>query len=72
MSKKDQRETITSSGCRAPLRGEARLALEEAVLRPRQAQILAQGLALIFPAEDAAALELGHHALHHIVEPAGR
>ncbi len=44
---------------------------EEPVLRPRQAEVLAQGLALVFAPEDAAALQLRHHAIGEILEPAG-
>ena len=47
-----------------------RLTLKEPVLRPRQAEIFAQGPALILGAEDAAALQLGHHLVDEIVEPA--
>ena len=42
---------------------------EEAVLRPRQAEVLAQRLALVFAAEHAAALQLRHHAFDEVVEP---
>src|SRR5262244_1960461 len=53
-------------------RPRLRLLREEAVLRPRQPEILAQGPALIFPPEDAAALELRHHAQDDVVEPLGQ
>src|SRR5215813_3126050 len=49
-----------------------RSVLEETVLRPRQAEVLAQGLALVLAAEDAAALQLGHHPVDEIIEPAGQ
>src|SRR5262245_44088526 len=44
--------------------------LEEAVPRPRQAEILAQRLAGVLAPEDAAALQLRHHAIDEVVEPA--
>ena len=49
--------------------GPARLSPEEAVLRARQAEILAQGRAFVFAAEEAAALQLRHDPVDEIVEP---
>src|SRR5262249_3101035 len=43
--------------------------LEEPVARARQAEILAQGLALVVAAEDAAPLQLWHHLVDKVVEP---
>ncbi len=48
------------------------LRLEKPVLRPRQAEIFAQRLALVFAAEDAAPLQFRHHAIDEVVEPAGQ
>src|SRR5262245_15800169 len=55
----------------APSRTRTRspLILEEAVLRPRQAQIFAQRRAFIFAAVDAAPLQLRYHLVDEIVEP---
>ena len=44
---------------------------EEAILRTRQAEVLAQGLALVFAPEDATALEFGHDAIDEVVETGG-
>src|SRR5690349_14313408 len=44
--------------------------LEEAVLRARQAEVLAQRPAFVLAAEEAAALQLRHHAVDEIVETA--
>src|SRR5882672_6330334 len=43
---------------------------EEPVLGPRQAEVFAQGLALVLGAVDAAALQLGHDQIDEVVEPA--
>src|SRR6185503_3640858 len=43
---------------------------EEAIVRARQAEVLAQGPALVLGAEDAAALQLGHDLVDEVVEPA--
>src|SRR5450755_1060286 len=43
---------------------------EEAVRGSLQAQVFAEGLALILAAEDAAALQLGHDQIHKLIEPA--
>src|ERR1700722_10736900 len=43
---------------------------EEAILRPRKAEVFAQRLALVLGAEDAAPLQLGHDLVHEIVEAA--
>ena len=67
--------------CRAPRRRNAEVATmmptdraqpfrKEAVLRPRQAEIFAQGLALVLAAEQAAPLQLGHDQVDEVVEPA--
>src|SRR5712671_808157 len=53
-------------------RSDASLLLEKPVCRPRQAEILAQRLALVVAPEDAAALQLRHHAVDEVVEPAGQ
>ena len=41
---------------------------EKAIRRPWQAKVLAQRPALVLAAEDAAALQLGHHALDEVVK----
>src|SRR5262245_1395565 len=43
---------------------------EEPVGRPRQPEILAQGFSLVFAPEQAAPLQLRHHAVDEIVEAA--
>ena len=48
------------------------LVLEEPVLRPRQAQILPQRLAFVFPPEDFALLQLRHDLVDEVVEPGGQ
>ena len=45
---------------------------EKPVLRPRQAEILAQRPAFVFGAEDAAPLQFRHHLRAEILEPAGQ
>src|SRR5690242_14149259 len=44
---------------------------EETVLRARQAEVFAQGAALVFAAEEAAALQFGDDPVDKIVEAAG-
>src|SRR5690606_37354755 len=61
--------------CPARARGRAEpsrsLAGEEAILWPRQPQVLAQRLPAVLAPEDAPALELGHELLDEVVDPAG-
>jgi UDPglucose 6-dehydrogenase len=52
------------------LRGFARF--KETIARPRQAEIFAQRPALVFAAEQPAALQLRHDQADEIVEPAGQ
>src|SRR3954449_8924208 len=72
------RRIAISLTCRAgsrPLDGPQGLGsssvLEEPVLRPWQTEILAQRLALILGAENAAPLQLRHHLVDEVVEPGG-
>src|SRR4051794_34360422 len=55
----DSTSPDTALGCR-----------EEAVLRPPQSQVLAQGLALVFAAEEAPALQFRNDPVDEFVEPA--
>src|SRR5262245_22163988 len=56
------------------LRGQGRATYgsEKSVCRPRQAEIFAQRRAFVVPPEQTAPLQFRHHALHEIVEPAGK
>ena len=45
-----------------------RLRFEEAVGRPRQAEVLAQGGAFVFAAEEAAPLQLRHDLVDEVVQ----
>src|SRR6516164_8179963 len=63
---------ITASGStRIGVSGLAR-AREEAVLRPRQAEIFAQRATFVFAAEQSPALQLGHNAIDEILKSTGQ
>ena len=57
------REHQRGSGLEASL-------LEKAVLRPRQTEVVAQGLAFVFATEEVAVLQFGDDAVDEIVEAA--
>src|SRR5262245_64940378 len=61
---------VRSSALRG--QGRATYGSEKSVCRPRQAEIFAQCLALVFTPEQTAPLQFRHHALDEIVEPAGK